>query len=95
MRYSSILSDEEAVRLWLRDYSGELLSVGIRLGLTPRQQIALEDQLVSIRQSFDAMTASKTNFRSDRFHSQLRIDPMKLRWLNEGKLGPGEQGEGA
>jgi len=83
MKHSSVLSDEEAVKAWLRDYSGELLSVGIKLGLTEEQQAELQDRLVSIRQSFDAITAIKGSFCSDGASHQPTNDPMKRRWLDE------------
>jgi hypothetical protein len=84
MSYSpSVLSDEEAVKAWLRDYAGELLSVGIRLGLTAEQQTELQNRLVSIRQGFEAISAIKGSFSSDLALHQPKNDPMKLRWLEE------------
>jgi len=80
---SSVLSDEEAVKAWLRDYSGELLSVGIKLGLTPEQQTELQNRLLSIRQSFDGITAIRGTFSSDWASHQRKNDPMKRRWCDE------------
>jgi len=83
MRDSPVRSDEEAVKVWLRDYSGELLSVGITLGLTAAQLLELHARLVSIRQDFDVTTASEGRFCSGRDSGQPETDPMKLRWLDE------------
>ena len=84
MSYSpSVLSDEEAVKAWLRDYADELLSVGIRLGLTDEQKTELQNRLVSIRQGFDAITAIRGSFSSDLASFRPANDPMKLRWLDE------------
>ena len=80
---SSVLSDEEAVKAWLRDYSGELLSVGIKLGLTPEQQTELQNRLLSIRQSFDGITAIRGSFSDDWASHQRKNDPMKRRWFDE------------
>lgn len=95
MKYSSILSDEEGVKAWLRDYSGELLSVGIELGLTADQQTALQNHLVSVRQGFDAMTTIKTNFQSDLASHRSETDPINLRRLNEHKYQQSEQRDAA
>jgi hypothetical protein len=83
MNYGSILSDEEAVKSWLRDYSGELLSVGIKLGLSPTQQVTLQNRLFAIRHGFDAMAAIKANFLSERAPPLSENDPIRLRWLEE------------
>ncbi len=83
MNYASIISDEEAVKSWLRDYSGELLAVGIKLGLDPLQQTALHDRLLAVRQGFDATTAIKAEFLAKRANRVLENDPMRVRWLNQ------------
>ena len=93
MSDTSIRSDEEAVKAWLRDYSGELLSVGIELGLTPTQLQRLQDRLLSIQQGFEEVTAIKANFRSALVPPQPKNDPMMRRWRNEHRYKQSEQRE--
>jgi hypothetical protein len=83
MRQSPVRSDEEAVEVWLRDYSGKLLSVGIKLGLTAAQQTELQTRLVSRRQGVDAITGIRGSFCSNRTVRQPENDPMKMRWFDE------------
>ena len=69
MTPTSIPSDEEAVETWLRDYSDDLLSVGIDLHLSFAQQVELQDRLVSIQRALDGMIAIKRGILFDRAHS--------------------------
>jgi hypothetical protein len=80
---SSVLSDEEVVKAWLRDYASELLSVGIKLGLTAEQLTELQNRLVSIPHGLDATPSIKGSFSSDLASRRPTKDPMKLRWLAE------------
>jgi hypothetical protein len=78
--YSRIPTDEEAVKVWFRDYSSGLASVGIRLGLTPPQQSELEHRLLVVCQGFDTVTATKGSFRSAAV-ADRPMDPIGSRWL--------------
>jgi hypothetical protein len=80
--YSRIPSDEQAVKVWFRDYSSGLASVGIRLGLTPTQQSELEHRLLAVCQCFDAVNATKGSFRSGAV-VHLPVDPIRSRWFDD------------
>jgi hypothetical protein len=72
--YSRIPSDEQAVKAWFRDYSIGLAFVGIKLGLTPRQQSELEHRLLAVCQDIEKVAARKRRLRSE-------ADPIRRRWL--------------
>jgi len=80
--YSRIQSDEEAMKAWFRDYSSGLASVGISLGLTPRQQSELEQRLLAICQRIERVRASKRSLKSAAIIDRP-MDPIRRRWLDD------------
>jgi hypothetical protein len=79
---SRIPSDKQAVKVWFRDYSSGLASVGITLGLTSTQQAELEHRLLAVCQGFDTVPATKGGFRSDAVVDRP-MDPIRSRWLDD------------
>ena len=92
--YSRIPSDEEAVKVWFRDYSSGLASVGIRLGLTRPQQSELEHRLLAVCQGFDTVAATKGSFRSAVVVDRP-MDPITSRWLDDHASAQGDTWTGA
>jgi hypothetical protein len=80
--YLRIRSNKQAVKIWFRDYSSDLASVGIRLGLTSTQQSELEHRLVAVCPSFDKTTATKRSFEASASVDRA-MDPIKRRWLDD------------
>jgi hypothetical protein len=80
--YSRTPSDEQAVKSWLRDYSGGLASVGIKLSLTSTQQCEMEHRLLAVYQRFDTVTAIQGSFKADTFVDRP-MDPIRGRWLHD------------
>jgi hypothetical protein len=78
-----IPSDEQAVIAWFRDYLSGLASVGIRLGLTARQQSELEHRLLAVCQRpGKVILATKRGPKSRAVVCRLS-DPIENRWLND------------
>jgi hypothetical protein len=99
--YSRIPPDEEAVKAWLRAYSSGLASVGVRLGLSRRQQSELEHRLLVACRGPGGMIATKEGLRAASVvecRSALAgrlLDPIRSRWLSDHLSAQGDPSTGA
>lgn len=94
LMYSRLSSDEQAVQAWFRDYSIGLASVGIKLGLSPRQQSELEQRLLAVCQVSGTVAPTRGRLRSGAVVDRS-ADPIRSRWLAEHVAAQGETRMGA
>lgn len=83
LMYSRLPSNEQVVKAWFRDYSSGLSSVGIQLGLTPRQQAELEHRLMAVCRDVDRAARTKENPGLTGVDGPCLDDPIKSRWVDD------------